>query len=78
MPTRTMKYGTLLVCKKPSVIADLHGDLLSSAWCFWIVHECVYHVQAKDGFQFLYVDGQFSKIQSHILLLNMSTMHACA
>ena len=25
-------------------------------WCFWIiVHECVYHVQAKDGFQFLCV-----------------------
>ena len=23
-------------------------------------------VQAKDGFQFLYVDGRFSKIQSHM------------
>ena len=27
---------------------------------------CVYHVQAKDGFQFLSIDGQFSKIQSHM------------
>ena len=30
------------------------------------MHECVHHVQAKDGFQFLCVDGRFSKIQSHI------------
>ena len=30
------------------------------------MHECVYHVQGKDGFQYLCVDGQFSKIQSHI------------
>ena len=25
---------------------------------------CVYHEQAKDGFQFLYIYGRFSKIQS--------------
>ena len=43
------------------------GNLLSSAWCFWIVHECAYHVQAKDGFQFLCLYGRFSKIRSHIL-----------
>ena len=30
------------------------------------MHECVYHVQAKDGSQFLCVNGQFSKIQSQI------------
>ena len=30
------------------------------------MHECVYHVQAKDGFQFLCVDGRFSKKFSHI------------
>ena len=46
------------VCKsRPS-------NLLSSACCFCIVHECVYHVQVKDAFQFLCVDDQFSKIQS--------------
>ena len=42
---------------------------LAYAWCFWIVHECVYHVtsymQAKDGFEFLCVDGRFPKY-SHI------------
>ena len=26
-------------------------------------------VQAKDGFQFLRVDGWFSKIQSHMILI---------
>ena len=31
------------------------GNLLSSAWCFWIVHECAYYIQAKYGFQFLYL-----------------------
>ena len=47
--------------------------LLSSAWCFWIVHECAYHVQAKHGFQFLCVNGRFSKIQSHISNLYCGT-----
>ena len=42
------------------------GSPLSGTWCFWIVHECAYHVQAKDGFQFLCVNGRFSKIRSHI------------
>ena len=32
-----------------------------------IVHECAYHVQAKHGFQFLCINGRFSKIQSHII-----------
>ena len=45
------------------------GNLLSSDWGLWIVHECVYHVQAKDGFQFLCVDNRFSKIQSHLIML---------
>ena len=31
------------------------------------MHECAYHVQAKHGFQFLCVNGRFSKIQSHLL-----------
>ena len=44
------------------------GNLLSIAWCFWIVHECVYHVQATVGFQFLFVDGWFSKMQSHFII----------
>ena len=47
------------------------GNLLSSAWCLWIVHECAYHVQAKDGFQFLCINGQFFKIQSQLLIINM-------
>ena len=33
------------------------------------MHECVYHVQAKDEFQFLSVDGKFFKIQSIIAIL---------
>ena len=43
------------------------GNLLymCSAWCFWIVHECAYHIQAKDGFQFLCLNGRFSK-HSHM------------
>ena len=24
-----------------------------SAWCLWIVHECDFHLQAKNGFQYL-------------------------
>ena len=32
------------------------------------MHECAYHIQAKDGFQFLCVNGWFSKILSHIVL----------
>ena len=65
---RTMKctlvvsqHGQKVVCKSRP------GNLLSSAWCFWIVHECAYHVQAKDGFQFLCLYGWFSKIRSHML-----------
>ena len=50
-------------------ICNTCTNLLSSAWCFWIVHECIYRVQAKDGFQFLGVDGQFSKIQSLMVAL---------
>ena len=42
------------------------GNLLPSTWCFWIVQECVYHVQAQDRFQFLCVNDQFSTIQSHL------------
>ena len=55
------------------------GNLLSSAWCFWIVHECTCHVQAKDGFQFLYLNGRFSKIYGHnykvICLLQVDCSH---
>ena len=29
----------------------------------------IYHVEDKDGFQFLCVDGRFSKIQSHLLII---------
>ena len=29
--------------------------------------ECAYHVQAKDGFQFLCVNGRFSKIRSRFV-----------
>ena len=52
---------------KKAVCKSRPGNLLSSAWCFWIVHECAYHVQAKDGFQFLCLYGRFSKIRSHII-----------
>ena len=65
---RTMKC-TLVVSqhRQKAVCKSRPGNLLSSAWCFWIVHECAYHVQAKDGFQFLCLYGRFSKIRSHML-----------
>ena len=64
---RTMKC-TLVVSqhRQKAVCKSRPGNLLSGTWCFWIVHECGYHVQAKDGFQFLCVNGRFSKIRSHI------------
>ena len=64
---RTMKC-TLVVSqhRQKAVCKSRPGNLLSGTWCFWIVHECAYHVQAKDGFQFLCVNGRFSKIRSHI------------
>ena len=67
---RTMKC-TLVVSqhRQKAVCKSRPGNLLSGTWCFWIVHECGYHVQAKDGFQFLCVNGRFSKIRSHILLV---------
>ena len=67
---RTMKC-TLVVSqhRQKAVCKSRPGNLLSSAWCFWIVHECAYHVQAKDGFQLLYLNGRFSKIRSHIWTL---------
>ena len=57
---RTMKC-TLVVSqhRQKAVCKSRPGNLLSSAWCFWIV-------QAKDGFQFLCLYGRFSKIRSHI------------
>ena len=67
---RTMKC-TLVASqhRQKAVCKSRPGNLLSGTWCFWIVHECAYHVQAKDGFQFLCVNGRFSKIRSHINLL---------
>ena len=64
---RTMKC-TLVVSqhRQKAVCKSRPGNLLSGTWCFWIVHECGYHVQAKDGFQFLCVNGRFSKIRSQI------------
>ena len=50
------------------------GSLLSSTWCFWIVHECAYHVQAKDGFWFLCPNGRFSKIRSQ-MSINIKNEH---
>ena len=29
------------------------GHLVSSAWCLWIVHECDFCLQTKNGFQYL-------------------------
>ena len=65
---RTMKC-TLVVSqhRQKAVCKSRPGNLLSSAWCFWIVHERAYHVQAKDGFQLLCLNGRFSKIRSHIM-----------
>ena len=62
---RTMKY-TLVVSQHQQKVICKNRPGLSSAWCFWIVHECAYHVQAKDGFQFLCLYGRFSKIWSQL------------
>ena len=61
---RTMNC-TLVVSqhRQKAVCKSRPGNLLSGTWCFWIVHECAYHVQAKDGFQFLCVNGRFSKTE---------------
>ena len=73
---RTMKC-TLVVSqhRQKAVCKSRPGNLLSSAWCFWIVHECAYHVQAKDGFQLLCLNGRFSKIRSHIYI--NACVHSC-
>ena len=77
---RTMNC-TLVVSQhwQKAVCKSRPGNLLSSTWCFWIVHECAYHVQAKDGFQFLCLYGRFSKIRSHTynaeLVYNTSILH---
>ena len=67
--SRTMKC-TLVVSqhRQKAICKSRPGNLLPSAWCFWIVHECAYHVQAKDGFQLLCLNGRFSKIRSHIAI----------
>ena len=67
---RTMKC-TLVVSqhRQKAACKSRPGNLLSSAWCFWIVHECAYHVQAKDGFQLLCLNGRFSKIRSHMHMM---------
>ena len=67
---RTMNC-TLVVSqhRQKAVCKSRPGSLLSSAWCFWIVHECAYHVQAKDGFWFLCPNGRFSKMRSQIIQL---------
>ena len=76
---RTMKC-TLVVSqhRQKAVCKSRPGNLLSSAWCFWIVRECAYHVQAKDGFQFLCLYGRFSKIRSHICTYIYTHMHGNA
>ena len=64
---RTMKFPLVVSQhRQKAVYKSRPGNLLSSAWCFWILHECAYHVQAKDGFQLLCLNGRFSKIRSHI------------
>ena len=69
MHPRTMKYTLVVSQHRQKVVCKSRpGSLLSSAWCSWIVHECAYHVQAKDGFWFLGPNGRFSKIQSHIYI----------
>ena len=40
-----------LTASEKAVCTSRPSNLLSITWGFWIVHECVYHVQAKDGFQ---------------------------
>ena len=65
---RTMKCTLVVSQHQQKIVCKSRpGNLLSGTWCFWIVHECAYHVQAKDGFLFLCVNGWFSKIRSHII-----------
>ena len=59
------------ISEKLSVKADLAIYYLLSAWGFWIVHECVYHVHAKDEIQVLCIGGWFFKTQLLIPVLNI-------
>ena len=45
------------------------GHLWPSTWCFWVVHECNFHIQAKSGFQLMCGDGLLTLFDSHIRTL---------
>ena len=62
------RKGTLVVLqlRKKAACKSRPGHLVSSAWCLWIVHECGFRLQAKNGFQYLCQYGRFSKIQSQL------------
>ena len=64
---RTMKC-TLVVSqhRQKAVCKSRLGHLWSSNWCFQIVHECIFLVQAKSGFHLMRGDGQFSQRWSHL------------
>ena len=55
--------------RKKAACKSRPGHLVSSAWCLWIVHECGFRLQAKNGFQYLCQYSRFSKIQSHMFYI---------
>ena len=67
MPVRAEKY--ILMAQQhwqKAIYESRLGHLWSSTLCFWVVHECNFHIQAKSGFQWMHVDVQFSQRWSHI------------
>ena len=50
-----------LIASEKGIYKIKLSHLVSNAWCLWIMHEYNFHVQAKNGFQYLW-----RKIQSHI------------
>ena len=57
--------------RKKAACKSRPSHLVSSAWCLWIVHECGFCLQAKNGFQYLCQYGRFSKIQSQMIVVLM-------
>ena len=63
MPLRAEKC--ILVVQKyrqKAVCESRHGHLWSSTWCFWVVHECNFHVQEKSEFQLAWRWSIFPKM----------------
>ena len=54
MRPRTMTCTFMVLQhRQKAVCKSRPGHLLPSTWCFWVVHECTFHLWTKTGFQFM-------------------------